>query len=277
MEKENTYLLGVGAAGQRRLEIQHELLRHNTFSFLSRIPVDDGKKVLVVGCGLGHESEMIANLVGEESMVIAVDNSPEQLKIAHRNARAHGVSNIRYFKGSVYDLSKLFRAEFDVVYCRFLLMNLQRPMEALKEMARVLKKGGVLACEEGAYGDPDSFKESPASQCLLHLMLSLARVNGNDFSVGFKLDSFFSDLNLSDRSALVSQVLMTTKNHRLIPGLMAIEITPQVLKHQLVDVHGLPMTAARMDALVLALNQEYASVSEENPRYFEVVQASGRK
>ena len=104
MEIDPTYMLQVGNPAKDRLELQHEVFRSGTAAFLDRAGIEPGKKVLVVGCGCGFETEMIAAMIGKETTVIAVDNSKEQLEIAQNRAQVHGISNICYIEASVYTL-----------------------------------------------------------------------------------------------------------------------------------------------------------------------------
>jgi SAM-dependent methyltransferase len=62
-----------------------------------------------------------------------------------------GVTNVRFEQGDVYALP-FAAATFDAAFSRSVLEHLARPLEALREVRRVLKPGGVIGLTEGDFG-----------------------------------------------------------------------------------------------------------------------------
>jgi ubiquinone/menaquinone biosynthesis C-methylase UbiE len=89
----------------------------------------------------------IAELVGIEGSVSAVDNNEHQIAVASENARAAGLQNVFFHKAPADD-TRLPHGSFDLVYSRFLMCHLTDPLAALKEMWGLLKPGGILVCED---------------------------------------------------------------------------------------------------------------------------------
>src|ERR671928_1178202 len=58
---------------------------------LGLCPVGSGDRVLDVGCGLGHELQRLAPLVGPQGRLLGVDASPAMVIEARRRAAALGL------------------------------------------------------------------------------------------------------------------------------------------------------------------------------------------
>src|SRR5437899_7289663 len=100
-----------------------------------------GQTVLDVGCGTGVVA-ITARRAG--AVVTGVDLTPELLAVAKENAAIAAVDDIVWKQGDVENLP--FRdGEFDIVLSQFAHIFAPRPEVAIKEMLRVLKRGGVLA------------------------------------------------------------------------------------------------------------------------------------
>src|SRR5437899_3365904 len=103
--------------------------------------VRPGQKVLDVGCGTGVVA-ITARRAG--GAVTGVDLTPELVAIAKDNATIAGLDDIVWKEGDVESLPFADGA-FDMVLSQFAHIFAPRPGIAVKEMLRVLKRGGVLA------------------------------------------------------------------------------------------------------------------------------------
>lgn len=97
-------------------------------------------RALDVSTGGGHTALAFAPFVRE---VVASDLTPEMLEAAEKFIRGKGVTNAQF---KIADAENLPFAdgEFDLVTNRIALHHYPDAPKAIREMARVLKKGGVL-------------------------------------------------------------------------------------------------------------------------------------
>ena len=58
--------------------------------FLRELKLSLGDKVLDMGCGTGHVSKHIADIVGPDGLVVGVDPDAERIKIAKENYKGFG-------------------------------------------------------------------------------------------------------------------------------------------------------------------------------------------
>jgi ubiquinone/menaquinone biosynthesis C-methylase UbiE len=104
-----------------------------------------GMRVLDLACGTGIISHWIAMQVGPTGTVVGDDISLDQL--AYARAQGTGETSPEFVELNAYDTG-LPAASFDIVHCRLLLCHLERPADALREIRRLLKPGGVLVCQD---------------------------------------------------------------------------------------------------------------------------------
>lgn len=131
-----------------------------TKQFILNAGIKPGMKVLDVGSGAGVMTAWLAEQVGSQGMVTAVDNSPEQLNALKKRMKQAGISNVQTKNISAYDISGL-KETFDLIYCRFVLHHLHSPRKAIKIFYDNLKPGGLYIGEEGlcnmAFSYPPTF------------------------------------------------------------------------------------------------------------------------
>jgi ubiquinone/menaquinone biosynthesis C-methylase UbiE len=109
---------------------------------LRRARVDlTGAAILDAGCGNGHGLELLAKTFAPRRLV-GIDLMPEQIERARRRGVA---ADIR-----VGDITKLDEpdAGFDAVFVFGILHHVPAWRDAMRELARVLRPGGVLLIEE---------------------------------------------------------------------------------------------------------------------------------
>jgi|SRR5581483_4524564 len=110
---------------------------------LERIGVGPGWRCLEVGAGAGAMVRWLARRAGPSGHVVAADVNPRYL----RDMRLPNV-DVRQCDITADDFEP---ASYDLVHCRFVLMHLDDPADALRRMTRALRPGGWLVV-----ADPDN-------------------------------------------------------------------------------------------------------------------------
>ena len=98
-------------------------------------------RLLDLGCGAGHVSFHLAPAVGN---VVAYDLSRQMLDVVEQTAASRGLANIETVCGAAEQLP-FEDASFDFVISRFSAHHWSDLGQALREVRRVLKPGGVTA------------------------------------------------------------------------------------------------------------------------------------
>ncbi|KAJ5835280.1 hypothetical protein N7447_001306 [Penicillium robsamsonii] len=105
-------------------------------------------KILDVGCGPGSITVSLAKHI-PSGHVTGVEYVPDPLEGARALAQAEGLSNITFQEGNIHALP-FEDNTFDMVHAHQVLQHITDPVHALKEMRRVAKDGGIVACRESA-------------------------------------------------------------------------------------------------------------------------------
>jgi len=107
-------------------------------------------RLLDCGCGPGSITVGLAAVVAPGER-IGLDLQAEQLDRARALAARHGSSNLRFERGSVYELP-FPDDSMGAVFAHNLLVHLAEPLRALQEMRRVLEPGGVVGIADDDMG-----------------------------------------------------------------------------------------------------------------------------
>jgi len=112
-------------------------------SLVDAARVAPGERVLDVACGTGIVARIAAQRVGPTGRVVALDLNPGMIRVAQSLPAPVGAP-IEWLVGSALDL-RLEDAGFDAVLCQQGLQFFPDKALALREMRRVLGRGGRLA------------------------------------------------------------------------------------------------------------------------------------
>lgn len=155
-----------------------------------------GLDVLDVGCGPGTISADLAELVAP-GQVTAVDAAEDVLGRAREHAAGRGLDNIRFAVADVHRLD-FPDDSFDVVHAHQVLQHVGDPVQALREMRRVCRPGGVVAARDSDYASFTWYPESPALDEWLELYGRVARSNGGEPDAGRRLLSWARAAGFTD-------------------------------------------------------------------------------
>jgi SAM-dependent methyltransferase len=183
----DAYLLDTRDNGAARLLLLDEVYGGSTRRMLLEAGLKAGMRVLDMACGVGPISCWMAGIVGESGSVVGVDANPDQLVVAKANwARCEGLRPIEFVEASAYDTG-LPAGDFDLIHCRLLLCHLTKPVDALAEMYRLLKPGGVLVCQDIHAARMFAHPHSEAYARSVELALELEKVLGVNYNFGLDL------------------------------------------------------------------------------------------
>jgi ubiquinone/menaquinone biosynthesis C-methylase UbiE len=108
-----------------------------------------GMDLLDVGCGPGTITLDLGARVAP-GKVLGIDRSADVVAQATKRLDGVPAPNVTFATGDVYALD-LAPASFDVVHAHQVLQHLARPVDALRELRRVLRDDGLLAVRDSDY------------------------------------------------------------------------------------------------------------------------------
>jgi ubiquinone/menaquinone biosynthesis C-methylase UbiE len=109
-------------------------------AMIARLNIEPGATVLDVGTGTGVFVPYLLKKIGREGKLVCLDYSENMLKIA----RTKGFTGNVQFLCADIENSRLPDQSFDAVVCYSVYPHFQDKPKALKEIYRLLKKGGRL-------------------------------------------------------------------------------------------------------------------------------------
>ena len=144
-----------------------------------------GSRVLEVGCGVGAQTVTLAAR-SPQAQFTSIDISAESIAKAKQATDAAGLTNVDYQQADIFALP--FAPEFfDHVFVCFVLEHLSRPVEALRILQRVLKRGGTVTVIEGDHGSTHFHPDSAAAQMAIRCQVELQRLAGGNALIGREL------------------------------------------------------------------------------------------
>jgi len=163
-------------------------------------------------------TEYLANKVGEEGHVVAVDISPEQIGVTRARIEEAGLSNVTFITGDITNAT-LPEGEADIVYARFFLMHQRDPLNAIRKMKSLLKRGGVLVLEESIMSSHHFSERSDAFDAFVKAIVALGNHKGVNFDIGSQLEAMCAEVEFDQILSKVMDFSLKTKD--VAPTLLA--------------------------------------------------------
>jgi SAM-dependent methyltransferase len=153
-------------------------------------------RCLEVGAGAGSIARWMAEIVGENGKVVAVDLNTRFIANLQR-------SNLEVIEADIRHL-KLESQSFDLIHVRYVLIHVPDFQIALAKILGLLKPGGWIVIEEPDFSAARAIAgDEIACQSMNRVNVAIAQMfasRGMDYAFGIKLPAIFQHLNLSQLS-----------------------------------------------------------------------------
>lgn len=127
------------------LGLRNDVYRRPLATALHRLGLGEGWRCVDVGAGGGDVSVALAELVGREGRVYAVDSDPRARDEVAAAAAQHGAQVF-----AVTQVAEELRLPepVDLAFCRFLLMHVVDPVLVLRRMRDAVRPAGWVVAQE---------------------------------------------------------------------------------------------------------------------------------
>lgn len=257
-----TYVLRGGDDGARRLRLLDRVKWPTTRALLRRAGLRRGMTCLDAGCGGGAVTLRLARWVGADGWVEGIDVDERALALARQAAKRRQLPAEFRVCGAA-ELAE--EARFELVFARFLLSHLPDPAQALAQLVRAAKPGGVVVLEDVDFPGHFCYPECQAFVRYVELYQEVVRRRGSDPAIGPRLLGLCRDAGLVDVGLEVVLPTFHEGKGKSLAAVTMAHIRESVLAAGLA-------TAAEIDGLVAALEADAADPTtlQSLPRIFQV-------
>ena len=126
------------------LGLRNDVYRRPLATALDRLGLREGWRCVDVGAGGGDVSVALAEVVGRDGRIYAVDSDPHARDQSAHAAAAH--TQVIALTQAGEDLT--LPEPVDLAFCRFLLLHVVDPVVVLKRMAAAVRTGGWVVAQE---------------------------------------------------------------------------------------------------------------------------------
>jgi SAM-dependent methyltransferase len=259
------YAIDGGEAGKQRLDVLASVMHPLTVLLLAKAGVTAGQRCLDVGCGGGHVTRHLAELVGVDGRVVGIDIDANVIELARADANADAIENVEFRVG---DAAAIDDGPYEVAYARFLLSHLDDPAKLISSLVDAVAPGGVVIVEDTDFAGCFCHPELPAYRRYVELYRETLRRRGGNADIGPKLPELLHAGGLEDVDLNVCQPAGLGGEAKLLSPLTLERISASVIDEGVAS-------AGEVEQLLAELYADY-----EDPRsvmsWPRIVQAWGR-
>lgn len=184
---ERDYILGTHEEEMARLGVQHRAWRNVVLDCWKNAGITTGHRVLDVGAGPGYATVDLAEIVGRDGQVVALERSHNFVNAIKAAAQKQALTNIEAHERDLIN-DDLPSGPFDFSWCRWVLCFLSDPELVVRKLAGTLRRGGrAIFHEYGHYTTWRFFPARPSFERFRDQFIADWRQSGGEPDIGLKL------------------------------------------------------------------------------------------
>ncbi len=189
------YVLGVNNYELNRLKFQHGVWKEITDTFLDKLNIALGSKVLDAGSGPGFASMDMLNRTGAAGEVTALEPSEMYVNYLRGYCNENNITNLNVINGTV-ETAELPKEYFDVIFARWVISFVPDAEKFLDKLMASLKPGGTIAFMDYAYVGLALFPKGGAFDNMADAVRAYWVHGGGDPYIGARLPGMFRRRNI---------------------------------------------------------------------------------
>jgi SAM-dependent methyltransferase len=149
-----------------------------------------------VGAGPGYATVDLAEIVGPQGEVLAVERSARFLEVARQTCAARQLSHVRFQAADLME-EALDGRDFDYTWCRWVASFVTSPEKLIQRIAAVLRPGGLAIFHE--YSHYETFRfipRRPAMESFSEEVMKSWQAAGGEPNVALQFPSLFREAGL---------------------------------------------------------------------------------
>ncbi|MCH9753805.1 MAG: class I SAM-dependent methyltransferase [Alphaproteobacteria bacterium] len=259
-----SYFLKTGKQGSDNLDLQHELFKKESLEQLGKAGLSENMVVWDIACGGGIMTEYLAQSVGPNGKVYAIDISKGQINVAKDRIEEAGHKNVEFIVGDINDIDFQKYQKADLAFSRFILMHVTKPQKIIKIIASLLKPSGVISFHESSMKHID-IKSNSAMEELYQLIIKYGDMNGLDYDIGRKIAPMCEELKLFKKVESTTKIYHTTDTAKQLISSRIDETEDQLVKSGLTTIENFAKLSAEIKAFLKSdQSNEYNLMKEQN-------------
>jgi len=172
--------------------------------------------ILEAGCGIGAQTKIVAPK-NTDSKFISIDISEDSLIKAKGLIESLNINNVEFQVGDIFNL-KFEDEYFDHIFICFVLEHLSNPLDVLKSLKRVLKKGGTITIIEGDHGSAYFYPYSRYAHEAINAQVKLQAESGGNALIGRQLYPLMVESNFKNCKVSPRMVYVDSSKPDLVEG-----------------------------------------------------------
>jgi len=197
---ERDYVLGTHDEEIARLGLQHSVWRPFATRAWQRAGFTRGQTLVDLGCGPGWATLDLADLVGPDGRVVAIDRSRRFLDALEAVARARGIAHVTTHEQDLAQDALPVNGA-DGLWARWVFAFVPGPRDLLARAVDALRPGGTIVLHE--YMDYRTWRLHPPSRVFEEFVdevMASWRENGGEPDIGPPIALWLEELGVSVRS-----------------------------------------------------------------------------
>lgn len=226
------YALKTGKDAAKRLDIQNDFFLESHSYYLKKAGLKEGMIVCDIGCGNGAMTEYLAKMVGKSGKVYAIDISQDQIGVASKRIKDANLDNVEFIRGDI--TSDDFEIKADIIFIRLVLMHLQNPSLAIKNMKKLLKNDSVIVSFESNMQDALDSAIAPIIKEYMQSVIKIGEAKKVNYSLGGVLQDIYDKEGFETESYKI-EVSQPADHMKYYHPMLLDELKKPLLEYKILD------------------------------------------